>query len=122
MEREKGFEPSTLALARRCSTTELFPLSRGLKKRGDSTETGGHCQAAQPKNSYGAIQFINQALRGGNVTNWYHSMMDGRNIYNALFLCMNNRCNHSLARAIGTGTTHCWQCNEFLSRAEQFIF
>ncbi len=30
MEREKGFEPSTLALARRCSTTELFPqeLSR----------------------------------------------------------------------------------------------
>jgi hypothetical protein len=27
MEREKGFEPSTLALARRCSTTELFPQS-----------------------------------------------------------------------------------------------
>jgi hypothetical protein len=27
MEREKGFEPSTLALARRCSTTELFPLT-----------------------------------------------------------------------------------------------
>ena len=26
LEREKGFEPSTLALARRCSTTELFPL------------------------------------------------------------------------------------------------
>ncbi len=26
-EREKGFEPSTLALARRCSTTELFPLA-----------------------------------------------------------------------------------------------
>ena len=25
MEREKGFEPSTLALARRCFTTELFP-------------------------------------------------------------------------------------------------
>src|SRR6266702_5902773 len=25
MEREKGFEPSTLALARRCSTAELFP-------------------------------------------------------------------------------------------------
>lgn len=25
LEREKGFEPSTLALARRCSTTELFP-------------------------------------------------------------------------------------------------
>jgi len=27
MERETGFEPATLALARRCSTTELFPLS-----------------------------------------------------------------------------------------------
>ena len=27
LEREKGFEPSTLALARRCSTTELFPLT-----------------------------------------------------------------------------------------------
>ena len=26
VEREKGFEPSTLALARRCSTAELFPL------------------------------------------------------------------------------------------------
>ncbi len=25
MERERGFEPPTLALARRCSTTELFP-------------------------------------------------------------------------------------------------
>jgi len=31
LEREKGFEPSTLALARRCSTAELFPqiLERG---------------------------------------------------------------------------------------------
>ena len=29
LEREKGFEPSTLALARRCSTTELFPLKDG---------------------------------------------------------------------------------------------
>ncbi len=31
LEREKGFEPSTLALARRCSTAELFPqkLSEG---------------------------------------------------------------------------------------------
>jgi hypothetical protein len=27
MEREMGFEPTTLALARRCSTTELFPLN-----------------------------------------------------------------------------------------------
>ncbi len=26
LERETGFEPATLALARRCSTTELFPL------------------------------------------------------------------------------------------------
>ena len=25
MERETGFEPATLALARRCSTAELFP-------------------------------------------------------------------------------------------------
>lgn len=32
MEREKGFEPSTLALARRCSTTELFPQE--LSRRG----------------------------------------------------------------------------------------
>lgn len=32
MERETGFEPATLALARRCSTTELFPLT---------TKTGG---------------------------------------------------------------------------------
>ena len=28
MEREKRFELSTLALARRCSTTELFPLNK----------------------------------------------------------------------------------------------
>ena len=27
MERETGFEPATLALARRCSTSELFPRS-----------------------------------------------------------------------------------------------
>ena len=32
LERETGFEPATLALARRCSTTELFPLSRSLGK------------------------------------------------------------------------------------------
>ena len=29
LERETGFEPATLALARRCSTTELFPLAPG---------------------------------------------------------------------------------------------
>src|SRR5688572_3963945 len=32
LEREKGFEPSTLALARRCSTTELFPLGKGWRR------------------------------------------------------------------------------------------
>ena len=32
LEREKGFEPSTLALARRCSTTELFPLEGSLRR------------------------------------------------------------------------------------------
>src|SRR5207245_3681276 len=32
MERETGFEPATLALARRCSTTELFP-PRSQEKR-----------------------------------------------------------------------------------------
>ena len=31
MERETGFEPATLALARRCSTTELFPLPARTK-------------------------------------------------------------------------------------------
>ena len=30
MERKTGFEPATLALARRCSTTEPRPLSKGL--------------------------------------------------------------------------------------------
>ena len=34
LEREKGFEPSTLALARRCSTTELFPLEMDCQERG----------------------------------------------------------------------------------------
>ena len=29
MERETGFEPATLALARRCSTTELLPQKNG---------------------------------------------------------------------------------------------
>ena len=33
LEREKGFEPSTLALARRCSTTELFPLKKQTEER-----------------------------------------------------------------------------------------
>ena len=43
MEREKGFEPSTLALARRCSTTELFPLER--LEGSECTELAGRCQA-----------------------------------------------------------------------------
>ena len=34
MEREKGFEPSTLALGRRCSTTELFPQNSSKLARG----------------------------------------------------------------------------------------
>ena len=34
MERETGFEPATLALARRCSTTELFPLKDGGERGG----------------------------------------------------------------------------------------
>jgi integrase len=33
LERERGFEPPTLALARRCSTTELFPLAPGEDRR-----------------------------------------------------------------------------------------
>jgi hypothetical protein len=32
MERETGFEPATPAMARQCSTTELFPLI-GLSRR-----------------------------------------------------------------------------------------
>src|SRR2546428_9705854 len=46
LERETGFEPATLALARRCSTTELFPprsqekrnytgITREASRRGD---------------------------------------------------------------------------------------
>ena len=34
LERETGFEPATLALARRCSTTELFPLPADRKEDG----------------------------------------------------------------------------------------
>ena len=34
LERETGFEPATLALARRCSTTELFPLDHNPSQRG----------------------------------------------------------------------------------------
>ena len=40
LERETGFEPATLALARRCSTTELFPLDRNRSVGWDSTDAG----------------------------------------------------------------------------------
>lgn len=33
MERETGFEPATLALARQCSTTELFPQYERTKEQ-----------------------------------------------------------------------------------------
>ena len=45
LERETGFEPATLALARRCSTTELFPLTFFYGEGWDSTERGVGCQA-----------------------------------------------------------------------------
>ena len=38
LERETGFEPATLALARRCSTTELFPLDHNWLEGWDSTD------------------------------------------------------------------------------------
>ncbi len=41
-EREKGFEPSTLALARRCSTTELFPHG----ETPSLVAAGGHARQA----------------------------------------------------------------------------
>ncbi len=40
MERETGFEPATLALARRCSTTELFPLDHSRSEGWNSTDAG----------------------------------------------------------------------------------
>ncbi len=39
LERETGFEPATLALARRCSTTELFPLEQQSLEAWDITDT-----------------------------------------------------------------------------------
>ena len=38
LERETGFEPATLALARRCSTTELFPLDHSRSERWNFTD------------------------------------------------------------------------------------
>ena len=40
LERETGFEPATLALARRCSTTELFPLDHSRSEEWNSTDAG----------------------------------------------------------------------------------
>ena len=40
MERETGFEPATLALARRCSTTELFPLNHSRPEGWNFTDAG----------------------------------------------------------------------------------
>src|SRR5262249_11066587 len=45
LEREKGFEPSTLALARRCSNTELFPLDWRRRRWSDSTQGPRGCRA-----------------------------------------------------------------------------
>ncbi|MDI3534722.1 MAG: hypothetical protein PWQ82_1087 [Thermosediminibacterales bacterium] len=39
MERKTGFEPAALALARRCSTTELFPQTNGASGRNRTTDT-----------------------------------------------------------------------------------
>jgi hypothetical protein len=49
LEREKGFEPSTLALARRCSTAELFPQDQRSLLRTRFIEGGrGGCQEPFP--------------------------------------------------------------------------
>jgi integrase len=50
LERENGFEPSTLALARRCSTAELFPQRsrRNAARPGVIEALRGGCQASSP--------------------------------------------------------------------------
>ena len=45
LERETGFEPATLALARRCSTTELFPLNHSQSEGGILLMRERSCQA-----------------------------------------------------------------------------
>ena len=52
LERETRFELATLALARRCSTTELFPLTHSQHAERDSTEHEWDCQAVQYFHSY----------------------------------------------------------------------
>ena len=39
MERKTGFEPATLALARRCSTTEPLPLEHGAAGQNRTGDT-----------------------------------------------------------------------------------
>ena len=46
LERETRFELATLALARRCSTTELFPLTHSQHEGWNSTGRERDCQAA----------------------------------------------------------------------------
>ncbi len=52
LERETRFELATLALARRCSTTELLPLTHSQHEGWDSTGRERGCQAAQYFHKY----------------------------------------------------------------------
>jgi len=63
MERTKGFEPSTLALARRCSTTEPRPQTYeimagdlGFEPRMTESESVALPLGESPKSKYGAIE------------------------------------------------------------------
>src|SRR6266567_1015448 len=51
LERETRFELATLALARRCSTTELLPLVRKFEYTGGTKggQTAGLCRLAAPE-------------------------------------------------------------------------
>src|SRR5262249_48673826 len=65
-EREKGFEPSTLALARRCSTAELFPHwdDAGLLP---TAATGGQARGRMRGSSTGVLRCNGlPLLSGGN--------------------------------------------------------
>ena len=73
LERETGFEPATLALARRCSTTELFP-HRQSQKRGRILLSSIHTvkQRDQPRNPPSPRSIGNIAeLCYGLVTHWF---------------------------------------------------
>src|SRR5262245_33008199 len=52
LERETGFEPATLALARRCSTTELFPLTHSQSEGGILLMREWSCQATSRFQGY----------------------------------------------------------------------